>query len=408
MKLKKILITLILALLGAGMLLYCGLRHQDIPKLYFEGDIGGMYEKKDVRSISVRYEDGDRKFSACAALKVQGTSSLGYEKKNYTIRFYADPEHQQAQPVDVGWGAQSEYCLKANWIDRTHARNIVSARLAAQAQQKYGVLTDAPRNGLVDGFPVEIYSNGTFLGLYTFNIPKSQWQFAMDSENPNHIVVCGEGWEPANLFRAIPEDFEPWDVEVGEKNAETLEKLQALFEFVRNSPDEEFAKDFEKHVHLDAALNYYILVDLGYMADNLGKNMLLATYDGALWYPSLYDLDSTWGTDYTGLKLVDYEKGAFRPGRNLLFARMEEHFGDRLSQRYFELRQEILTKEHIMAEFEAFEAEIPPLVFVKEYIRWGIGYIREREDLPGAEYDQIEAFLDHRLPLLDEKYGAMG
>lgn len=134
-----------------------------IPKLYFEGDISEMYEKSDVREIFVEYVDGERSFQGFAQLKVQGSSSLAYDKKNYTIKFYHDRNGEEKMPVDVGWGEQNTYCLKANWIDRTHARNLVTAKLASQVQQKYGLLTQAPRNGLVDGFPVEIYSNGDFL-----------------------------------------------------------------------------------------------------------------------------------------------------------------------------------------------------------------------------------------------------
>ena len=68
--------------------------------------------------------------------------------------------------------------MKANWIDRTHARNVVSAKLAGRMQEKYGLLMESPNHGAVDGFPVEIYNNGKFYGLYTFNIPKDTWQFA--------------------------------------------------------------------------------------------------------------------------------------------------------------------------------------------------------------------------------------
>lgn len=78
-----------------------------IPKLYFEGDISNMQSKKDIRNIIVRYEDGKESFSGFASLKVQGTSSLGYEKKNYTIKFYKDIEHKDKLNVNVGWGGRT-------------------------------------------------------------------------------------------------------------------------------------------------------------------------------------------------------------------------------------------------------------------------------------------------------------
>ncbi len=370
----------------------------EIPKLCFEGNISLMLDKNDVRNISVSYENGDQKFDGYAELKIQGTSSLGYEKKNYTIKFYEDEGHENKLKVDFGWGAQNKYCLKANWIDKTHARNVVTAKLARQVQEKYGLLTQAPCNGLIDGFPVEIYDNGDFLGLYTFNIPKDAWQFGMDEENQNHIVICGEGWEPANMFWGEP-DFITWEVEAGEKSEQTLEKMKALFEFVKESSAWKFKRKFRQYIDLDAAMNYYIISDVAYLKDNMGKNMLLATYDGKKWYPSLYDLDSSWGTYFTGMKEYDYVNEELNLWHNLLFARMELHFSKELAQRYFELREDILSKEHIMAEFESFRAQIPEDTFHKEADRW--------KDIPGYDYNQIQHYLDVILPRLDAKYTAM-
>ncbi len=399
-------LLLLLAVLAAGVGVLVVSRSTDIPKLYFQGDIRGMEDKSDERSIQVRYEDGEQSFQGYAKLKVQGTSSLLYEKKNYTIKFYQDMDHAEKLKVDLGWGAESKYCLKANWIDRTHARNVVTAKLVSQMQAKYQLLTDAPCNGAVDGFPVEIYVNGVFHGLYTFNIPKDAWQFGMDSKDPNHIVISGENWYPANFFREEP-GFGTWEVEAGEENDATLEKMKRLFAFVRNSSDREFVAEFSDYLDLDATLNYYIMADMAYLDDNRGKNMLLATYDGNIWYPSLYDLDSSWGAAYNGMQLYPYETEPLKLSESLLFERLEKHFSKELAQRYFELREEILRKDYILEEFEAFRDQIPELTFIKEYIRWGSGLIRRPEDLPGFEYDQIETFLDAMIPRLDAKYQAM-
>lgn len=379
-------------------------RTTDIPKLYIQGKISDMQDKSDNRDVAFWYVDRKQEVTGFARMKLQGTSSLYYDKKNYNIKLYADDAHKDKLTLDLGWGGgNNKYCLKANWIDRTHARNLVTAKLVTQIQQKYGVLTRAPRNGAVDGFPVEVYSNGDFLGLYTINIPKGAWQFGMDEENPNHIVVCGENWEPAALFRGTSV-WDSWALEVGEKSDETLGKLQRLFEFVISSSDEEFKSQFEEYIDLDAALNYYILANFAYMPDNLGKNMLLATYDGQKWYPSLYDLDTTWGTNENGRARLAYDNGPLDMSSNLLFERMERCFPQELAQRYFELRQDILTKDHIMAEFVDFQSQIPDLVFFKEGLRWGNGVIRQHSDLPGYDYGQIEEYLDTVMDGLDGKY----
>ena len=365
-----------------------------------------MYEKTDVRHISFSYDDGESVISGYAALKVQGTSSLGYEKKNYTINLYSDEAHEEKLKIDLGWGSQNKYCLKANWIDRTHARNVVTAKLVSQVQSKYGILSEAPRNGAVDGFPVEIYNNGKFHGLYTFNIPKDDWQFAMDSDDTNHIVFGGEDTEPAALFHDMP-NMESWSVEVGEESEESLAKLARLSDFVMNSSDEEFRANIDQYLNLDALMNYYILAEFAYMPDNIGKNMLIATYDGLVWYPSLYDLDTTWGVDYHGKYVYDYENKPVKLTKNNLFDRLTQVFPQEVAQRYFDLRQDLLTKEHVMEMFYDFREDIPAVTFVKETIRWGSGLFRLPSDLPGYGYNQIEAYLDYMIPALDAKYEAI-
>lgn len=404
--LKRCLIALVILVVSAAAIFGVFWNNTDIPKLYLEGDISGMADKSDERNISFTYNDGQQKVSGFAEIKIQGTSSIFYEKKNYTLKFYEDAEHEDKLKIDVGWGEQSKYCMKANWIDRTHARNVVSAKLVTQMQQKYGLLEQAPKNGAVDGFPVEIYSNGEFLGLYTFNIPKDEWQFAMDGDDPNNILIAGDLWEPANFFLGLP-DFTTWELEVGEENEETMAKMNRLFDFVMNSTDEEFKANFEQYLDLDAALNYYVFADVAYLRDNLGKNMLLATYDGMKWYLSLYDLDSSWGAYTNGRELYPYHEGLMDMSINNLFAKMERCFPQELAQRYFELRADILSNENILGEFEAFRDQIPAMSFLKETIRWGHGVIRKPEDLPGYDYSQIEEYLATVSDELDAKYTEM-
>lgn len=399
----KTLIVLLVLLLSTVAVFGCLWKNTDIPKLYFEGDISGMESKSDERSIQFTYEDGQREINGFASIKIQGTSSIFYEKKNYTLKFYKDDMHEDKLKIDVGWGEQYKYCMKANWIDRTHARNVVSARLVGKMQNAYGLLTQAPNHGAIDGFPVEIYSNGEFLGLYTFNIPKDAWTFAMDDDDPNHIVICGEGWEDANLFKAMP-TFDSWAVEVGNENEATQAAMDRLFDFVINSTDAEFKANFHDYINLDAALNYYVFADVAWLGDNRGKNMLLATYDGREWYPSLYDLDTSWGTNYDGLSLTKYESQLLNMTKSNLFARMETVFPEELAQRYFELRTGILSNENILSEFDTFRKQVPRMTYLKETIRWGSGVIRRSSELPGADFEQIEQYLNSVSSRLDQKY----
>ena len=196
-------------------------------------------------------------------------------------------------------------------------------------------------------------------------------------------------------------------MEVGEESEETLAKLERLNSFVKDSSDEDFREHFGEYLNLDAALNYYVFTELAYLRDNLDKNMLIATYDGNIWYLSLYDLDSSWGTNVDGLSLMNYEIKEMTLSENNLFARMEKNFSREIAQRYVELRRGILSDESILSEFYDFEDRIPDLTYLKDTIRWGTGAIRRREELPGFEIEQIEQFLKVNGKRLDEKYAAI-
>lgn len=363
----------------------------DIPRFYLEGNVLGMWNRQDVQKISVEYQNGDESVHAYAKIHMQGASSLEYDKKNYTIKFFFDEDCTQKKRIDFGWGKQNQYCLKANWVDKTHARNLVSARLAAQVQEKYGVLDEAPNHGLVDGFPVEVYANGRFLGLYTLNIPKDGWMLGMDADNPDHLAFICYDWSEAACFEALP-SYDAWGIEVGEPSEANLRKLARLFTFVMESTDEEFRAQQRLYFDLDAALHYIILCEFGLMEDNVAKNMILATYDGKVWYPTLYDMDSSWGSNWSGLELFPYTYPPVTPTNNFL-KRVKDVFTEELVQRYFALREELLTKEHIMELFCNFREDIPADLWERERERW--------KDIPGYDYSQIEEFLDVRIPHMD-------
>ena len=332
-----------------------------------------------LNTTAVLNKNGTDEQTLYAKMKLQGTSSLSYDKKNYTITFYSDEELTKPAKINVGenWGDQNKYCLKANWIDYTQSRNIVSARLAAQMQEKYNLFQTTPNNGLIDGFFVEVYIDGNYQGLFTMNIPKDDWMFNMDSDNPNHIVFSGENPNrgSSTSFRAltsVDKDGIDWSVEVGEVNETTYAKLNRLISFIMNSTDTEFKNNFSQYLNMDATLNYFAFVVLASATDNLGKNMLLVTYDGNVWYPSLYDLDTTWGIVYDGSGTLYPQKSFADCGGadNLLLERIIELFPEELENRYKELRSTVLSNQNIIDTFNDFYESASTEMWQREHQKW--------------------------------------
>ena len=363
-----------------------------LPKLYFYGGVDRIRSKDEEINIVVKYEDGKNSFDGYAKLKWQGSSSLNYEKKNYTIKFYKDSNFDEKLKVDFGWGKQNKYCLKANWIDKTHSRNIVTAKIAGKVQDKYNLFSDAPNNGAIDGFPIEIYLNDEFLGIYTMNIPKDAWMFNMDEDNEKHTVVVGDANNAIVNFNYNISEFLDWELEVGHNTAETLSAFNRLITFVRDSSDEEFRNNLGEYFNLDSLLNYYCIIQVAQMYDNQAKNMVLATYDQKVWYASLYDLDTSWGSHWNGKSLYDCTIPL--QSDSILWSKLVRTFPNELAERYFELRNSILSNENIINEFNSFYNQIPVSAFEKENARW--------KNIPGYDLNQISEFISVRTPIIDK------
>ena len=371
-----------------------------IPRIeVYANSLTNWVDKKDEREATMTYTDpvtGDS-FTEIITLRPQGTSSLSYVKKNFTIVF-------QTGEVEVNpdWGYQSEYCLKANYIDPTQACNVVSARLAGQIYRDYGLHEDAPNNGAVDGFPVWLVFNGIPEGLYTMNIPKAAWTFGMDENNEDHIVMCCEGITDGCMFRQDYYDLdeEEWSLEVGGNTTKTIARFQRLVEFIANASDEEFVENFDQYLNLDACLIYYCFICIANAQDNIGKNMLMATWDGEVWHPILYDLDSLWGINWDGSAAWKDSAVAYVVNAdNRLYQRLRENFAEELNGCYANLRNGVLSVENIWKEFEAFAESIPD-----EMLAWDNAYYHA-SGTRIRSYELMDTLIQQYLPEVDAEFG---
>ena len=393
---------------------------EDIPKVFLTGQIPTT---KDEVLAEMEYVSKTETFRAYLKIKCQGDSSLNYAKKNFTVKLYADEAREtKLKKVFRDWGTEShKYVLKANYIDHSHARNIVSARLwneVTASRSGYETLPEemrnSPRNGAVDGFPVKVYTNGTYQGIYTWNIGKDDWTWGMDEENANHVLLCGETntngayAENACNFRALWDgvDGTDWSVEVGTNSDAVKNSLNALIGFVMENDGEDFKAGIETYLDVQSAMDYFLFSYVTCGLDSLGKNMLLATYDGVKWICGEYDMDSTFGLWWDGSQFVSAElacPGEYQEAFSLLWERIVANYAEELKVRYAELRAGALSLSNMVTHFERFMD--------------GIGNDLYSEDLtvyagiPSGETNnlrQIRNFIRDRLTYVDAKMEALG
>lgn len=385
----------------------------DIPRVFIDGMIPTT---KDDVLAEMRYISKTDSFSAYLKIKAQGNSSLVYSKKNFTIKMYSDKARENKQKRTFkDWDCESsKYVLKANYIDHSHARNIVSARLwneAVCSRPDYGTLPlemrNSPRNGAVDGFPVKLYTNGTYQGIYTWNIGKDDWMWGMDEDNASHVLLCGAGntdgvyaETPCN-FRAAWDGTGGWEIEVGEKSDAVVSSMNALISCVKDTDDDTFQNTIGNHLDVQSAIDYWIHQYIICGIDGLAKNMLLATYDGVKWICGAYDMDSTFGLWWDGSKFVAYDCKCpedYQEKYSLLWERITSVFSEEIKARYIELRKTVYSYSNIVTHFERFADTIGKDL-----------YDEDLEIYPGIPFGttshikQIRDYIRDRLAYVDGK-----
>lgn len=254
--------------------------------------------------------------------KVQGASSVGNPKKNYTLNLDNDFEAFR------GYGKNHKYVIKANYGDPSQALNVVGARLWGSIRDTHkhadtGILNtngdqlvDSKGNrivaetdpqlsiggtyGAVDGFPIGVYINGQYWGIYTFNIPKDDWMAKMPKKSKGKYAIIDTIWTPQGAFLKetnLKDDQMELQFCSTKDTDWARDSVNELIRAVLAHYDtvDDFNKAVSPLLDIDSAIDYYIFSVLVDNDDGIFRNYLLQTFDGKKWYFAAYDLDSIFG-----------------------------------------------------------------------------------------------------------------
>ena len=350
-----------------------------IPEINFVADDWSSMTKENKIVAQSTINFNGLSWQGYAELKWQGNSSLAYPKKNLTAKFFEDENKTKKQKFNIKldnnhkeWGNENKFVFKANYIDHSHARNIVSARIWSKmvsSRNNYNSLPqlfrESPNNGVIDGFPIKVTVNGVYQGLYTWNIPKDAWTFNMDATLDTHCILCSENYD-SGCFRSVAKiDGTDWSNELSDATSNVvMQSFNNAIDLVINGTNSEFRTGLSNYFDVDSLIDYYIFACISCGLDSMGKNQLYVTYDAEKWIASMYDMDSTWGLYWDGSKFVsseyrmqeDYESGLNTSDKkgNLLYRKLEEVFGREIKARYNILKDTVLSQSNIITEFENF------------------------------------------------------
>lgn len=293
-----------------------------IPTLYLRGNnILSLKDKSKTLKNEVTYSFPARGISGTVEkFKVQGASSASLPKKNYTLNLDQDVE------IFHNYGKQHKYVIKANYLDPSQSLNIVGAKLWGRIRDTHkhadtGILntngdllvdnngnrvvaeTDPQLSiggnyGAVDGFPIAVYINDQYWGLYSFAIPKDDWMAKMPKSHGKYAIVDAI-WDPQGAFKQETNFKDQMELQFcsTDDSQWAMDSVNTLIRAVMATYDtaDNFNQAVSPLLDLDSAIDYYIFSVLVNNDDGIFRNYLLQTFDGTKWYFAAYDLDTVFG-----------------------------------------------------------------------------------------------------------------
>lgn len=372
-------------------------------------DVSYSYNSvKNSIGINSITEDGE-----LSEIKVQGSSSVLYPKKNYTIKF---KDNKCLKPE---WGYHKKYVIKADWIDPSHLRNEFGAYMwyllrkrkftsDYELQNDNGeTLTDnlgnnlsgetrvnflGPRCGAIDSFPILVVINGVYHGLYSLTIPKDDWMAGMGSGKKEAIVSAGKP-SKATRFESLAtldskgnlsgDDFEVEYVTDEDNQSWVATSLNNMIQEIIDAD----SKDDITLLDVDSAIDYLIFCLYAENTDGFSKNFLLDTWDGNKWFMTAYDMDGTFGMMFDGKVMLspwDYGINQIRT-TNKLFDKLIKLFSQEIKDEWNKLHNSYLNESIIYYLISNKAKDIPQAAIDADRTRW--------PGLPGTTMNNLNQIL---------------
>ena len=391
-----------------------------LPQIYFDGTLDGIGKDSAV-PMKAEYVDSNQNFDSFATIKYQGHTAMNYDKKNYTLKLFEDENNKEKYKVSLhGWNKSNKYCLKANYIDFSQARNVISnniwSEVVSSRKNLDSNIADLQFKGAIDGYPIMVFINDEYQGVYTMNIPKDEDTYNIgDDEGEALFVINSPSSDSAHFKSKLTEEDKKtiYDLEYcyGDDDSWAYNSLDNLIDFVIKNDGESFKKGIVNYLDVDAAIDYLITTYYIGVTDNFAKNVLLITYNGEKWIPSLYDLDTACGLAFDGSK--NYGADYLLPKKSadgsldsasdsLLWDKILNNYPNEIKARYFELRKGALDTEKTISKFETFINGIPRECYDKDLEIWGDIPLHDKNNI-----EQIKSYLSERSSLLDKFFDSL-
>ena len=367
-------------------------RQQNIPVVYIDTGGKGIYDKDNYVKGTIRILDPEKLYSdetefyTSMGIRGRGNSTWSFPKKPWKVKLDS--------PASIfGMGADKEWCLLANYSDRTLMRNILAMKLSEVCGFAW-----TPHM-----YSVHVYLNNEYQGVYTFcehkKVSKDRVDIDLDAgdvyleiEQQQDETTCW--WTGMGVPMMFSDPEEP--------SAELLAEIQKHFD---DFEDALYSKDmadpnkgYAAYIDVDSFIDYYIVQELAKNTDgNLRKSSFITKKKGGkLVMYHLWDFDLTFGNsggllhDPEGFFIKDYTPGWYI-GDNWFNRMMKDPaFVDRLQARWNELYPQLVA----MVDFIDEQAHILDKAQQENFKVWSIWESVDWVDCPSlGSYEKEVAFL---------------
>ena len=402
-----------------------------IPCMTIIGDLSTF--KGDKKVVSIMYENAKEPETNIplmenVGLNVQGTSSQFYPRKNFDISL---PEPYKLKPHSI---AESFYCLKADYMESSHALNTGNVKIINDVLKKVYLYPTQVENqdirSTIDGYIMALFhqedldSPRNCLGAYNFNNSEKNMNI-LDMKPGMEIWEMADNSAPRCSFktwddpdRALKDDFE-------NRYPKTVDytKLERLVSWVASTDGdiEKFKSEFEQYWHKDSVLTYYVLTEVMGLIDSMAKNLFVATFgDDGIWYTMWYDLDTCYGLNNEGVLTfpfsIEYHdkigtKDVYNGSESVLWNNLEKAFPTEIKAMYQKMRGLGLDYDSMLSYLKGQQIEhIPEALYNYDTKYKYIEPLTKNNDgtylyiAQGSRENHLKWWLENRLDYLDGKY----
>ncbi len=385
-------------------------------------------------TIRIKVDGKEKKIPG--KIKVQGSSTAKWPKKNWTISIFKDRKRTKNRDLKIGDSlASDKWIAKAEWIDPSLLRNglsyrlwadIVASRTGEPKNETEKALADGPGSssnkffkgamGFPATYPAQVVVNGEHYGLAMLTLGHDSRNFNIDKGNPKHLYmefdarggdVDTKTWEKFS-GDGIGEWIEGYWPESEEMSSEQKLAIAALGDFI-NSPLEKFKVNFDRYLDRDNMIDMLLFLEAIFDYDAVAQDIEIFTHNLEKWYMLPWDKDTTFGMDWNMRGIIrDSEKQLLikydgEDPEQMPWYKTYICFKDQVEERYASLRDlGVFTKENLESLIDDIWDKIPGEVWTAELKKWEV---HDRLPVDQVGKAQILDWFEKRLEMLDEHFG---